>query len=343
MEVRDSKIEDIHFPDDGAGADDEIVVEFTNSYRLNIHITPDGERWRVLREGRTVYTRTTVNRGWHENQKVMERLWSGLADNTDLAKEWWSGRIESISTLVSEHDDTAFLTPAARRVLSRTESVKAYQTADNLEFLIEMESPKVSQVDELQQITLENTEILNDDPRSFKVQHHQRFGERIEIGEQDWEVISQAWDDAKTLVRTETDGEDVILMERVIKHLRRRLQARETTDEETFRASDTAVFYQDEESLSGRHDFVGNVAWVKSETVQDALDSVASDKTTGYLGTLSRKFVENNQTYSGTCRPTFDGERFRCYPFRPETLGLEPPVDDESVEDDDSDEGVMNI
>jgi len=341
MDVTDSEISAIHFPDDDAGADDEIVVDFANSYQLNMLIEPNGERWRVMRDGRTVYTRTTVNRDWHQKQPAMEKLWSGLADNTDLAKQWWSDRIESLSTLVTEHDDTAFLTPEARRILERTTDVTAYQTAEGLEFDVRMEPPMGIPDDDIRHLRFENDEILGDDPWPFMVQHHQKWGVRAEIGEEDWDVISRAWDDAKELIRAETETEDKMVAERVINHLSRRVQSRVTTDSDEFLAGDMTVYYESDDQSP----FDGATVWVKSETLQDVLESQTDKTKTGYLGTLSKTLRREEDTYDGSSRKSVDGTRVRCYPFKPETLGIDKT---DSLDDDDEDgentpdEGMIN-
>lgn len=311
-----------------------LVFDLGKSYRLRMTPIADGFRIRLC-HGETQVYYIECDRDWWESRNKLGQIGNEIAEDIGDSPSWVKSQLRKIANKLDAANEELveeLRNPEVDDILQRTNCVIGYDSGDELEMWIEIDAPDDSDNDAAEwSFTLD--EWMGDATYLINKKHFHSFDSHVELSEDDWEDLRDAWEDMEERQSVGTDPERERIAELIIDTARSRLVGSVFEDRDKAANDKWNGWY---EPAGGEYsDPDDPVVWVRSEALQNAIDDETGKSGHGYIGKLTSTMDRLGMLAGESKRPTYGSRKATSYPIRLDALDLDE--DDVILADDDDD------
>lgn len=311
-----------------------LVFDIGRSYRLRMTPVADGFRIRLYRGDEQVYY-VEADRDWWESRNKLGQIGNEIAEDIGDSPSWVKSQLRKIANdLDTANDDLRekLRNPEVNGLLERTNRVLGYDSGDDLEMWVEIESPD-GMTASAAEFTFTLDEWMGDATYLIDKQHFYRFNSHVDITEEDWEELREEWEEMMERQSPGTDPERERIADLILDKARSRLVGNVFESREKAANDKWNGWFEPPDGDFSDHDEA--VVWVRSQAIQSAIDDATAKSGHGYIGTLTSTFHRLGVLAGEGKRARLGSSKPKCYPFLLDALDLDE--DDVILADDDDD------
>ena len=199
--------------------------------------------------------------------------------------------------------------PVVRQLLNETDRVEVFG-GDPTTITVTLSRGEVTRC-----IDFTSGEWVMPNPAVLKTKYYDQFYERLDLGKDEWNELTEAWEEEQIVTGEESMTEREAIIERVVSGLSARVKPVDTR--EVLENGTYSAWFDAENSACDKDVPTNNdVLWVKSQAITDQLDEAG--KSPNYISELSKSLHESQMTFSTSKKK----RGVRVYPFAPDALGI---------------------
>jgi len=314
--------------------EDGTTLALGQGFVLNLQFDEESIRLRIEHEENSnEWYAESVARDFFDSRQKRSTIANEIARQTTLSSDWVGDRFREVREFIKAAEER-MVADDAKRVMERTETIKGYQTPEELVVAIWLDAPEDSDVDGTRRIEFDSATFDDDSADPLKQKHFRAFVSRLLIADKDWQIVRDHWLDELELEQTETQSADDIIADRVADVLAKKVSDKVFDDEEALQNSETTAYYEPADESEYDEDTV----WVQSPAIQQILDRQTDKSWAEYSGVLSRTLKRHGVTLGSSTRRRVPGGRATLWPFAADELRVgDLDVQQYGAEDSDDD------
>jgi hypothetical protein len=297
-------------------------VEIADGLTAALRPTDDNRIKVTIREtagdnDRVVYSADHARDFFTSKQKVGEignELKGGVVEvDPDVAKGGFKELCNRFSAK-QEELKKELRPPVVEQVLEETERVEVFG-GDPATVTVTLQRDG-----ETRRIEFTSGEFTGKSPAKLRSRYYNCFYERLDLGEDEWGEITEAWEEQQVISgREEATGWQAVA-DRIANGLRAEIKP--VADKEALANGTYTAWYapgsdgEGETAADG-----GGTVWVQGDALTEKLEETS--KSVDDLSALSKTLKAEGYTFSGSKQRHVNGNRTRLYPFDPDALGIE--------------------
>lgn len=296
---------------------DGTTFSIGNGYLLNLQHDEDNLRLRIYPQSGDGqrYINNNLPRNFFESDYKIRDFGNDIAEDIGVQPKWVKKRLRDVRQYI-EASEERLLSTEARDLMERVESVKAYQTPEDLTIAVWVEAPDESRIEGTRRLEFDGTEFEDNDADPLKQMHFQSFLVRLRIADEDWEFIRDEWLEELALEQTETQSPDDIIADRVTDVLSKQVSNKVFDDKTALRNDNKTAYYEP----ASESEYDEDTVWVQSPAIQDVVSDTTDKSWADYSGTLSRTLKRHGLTLGSSSRRRVPDGRATMWPFSADAL-----------------------